>query len=106
MMADKSRRDILVYATLAVRATALGTPTALAANAVDVPSKYMVRSGTRESANWIAPQRHEPINLLKRCMILSHPCCWDNKAAKRGHHNMLNNRPSELIHTFVSDFPF
>ena len=47
MMADKSRRDILVYATLAVRAMALGTPTALAANAVDVPSKYMVRSGAR-----------------------------------------------------------
>ena len=32
MIADKSRRAILVYALLAVRAVALGTPTALAAN--------------------------------------------------------------------------
>jgi hypothetical protein len=31
--ADKSRRAILVYALLAVRTVALGTPTALAANA-------------------------------------------------------------------------
>jgi hypothetical protein len=50
MMADKSRRAILAYATLAVRTIALGTPTALAANAVDVSSKYLVRSS--------APVRH------------------------------------------------
>jgi hypothetical protein len=33
MIADKSRRAILVYALLAMRTIALGTPTALAANA-------------------------------------------------------------------------
>jgi hypothetical protein len=47
MMAHKSRRAILVYAMLAVRTIALGTPTALAANAVHVPSKYMLRSGAQ-----------------------------------------------------------
>ena len=36
-MADKSRRAILVYAMLAVTTIALGTPTALAANAESAP---------------------------------------------------------------------
>jgi hypothetical protein len=58
MMADKSRRAILAYATLAVRTIALGTPTALAANAVDVSSKYLVRSS--------APVRHVDCNSASR----------------------------------------
>jgi hypothetical protein len=37
MIADKSRRAILVYALLAVRTIALGTPTALAANVEGAP---------------------------------------------------------------------
>jgi hypothetical protein len=37
MMEDKSRRAILVYARWAVRAVALGAPTALAANAEGTP---------------------------------------------------------------------
>jgi hypothetical protein len=37
MIADKSRRAILVYALLAVRTIVLGTPTALAANAEGAP---------------------------------------------------------------------
>jgi len=37
MIADQSRRAILVYALLAVRTIALGTPTALAANAEGAP---------------------------------------------------------------------
>jgi hypothetical protein len=37
MIADKSRRAILVYALLAVGTIALGTPTALAANAESAP---------------------------------------------------------------------
>jgi hypothetical protein len=47
MMADGSRRDILVYAMLVVRTIALGTPTALVANAPYVPGKCVVRSGAR-----------------------------------------------------------
>jgi hypothetical protein len=45
MIAEKSRRAILVYAMLAVRTIALSTPATLADNAVHVPSKPMVRSG-------------------------------------------------------------
>ena len=37
MIADKSRRAILVYALLAVRTIALSTPTALAASAEGAP---------------------------------------------------------------------
>jgi hypothetical protein len=37
MIADKSRRAILVYALLAVTTIVLGTPTALAANAEGAP---------------------------------------------------------------------
>jgi hypothetical protein len=37
MIADKSRHAVLVYALLAVRTIALGTPTALAANAEGAP---------------------------------------------------------------------
>jgi hypothetical protein len=40
MIADKSRRAILVYAMLAVRTIALGTPTALAANAEGAPPPH------------------------------------------------------------------
>jgi hypothetical protein len=47
MIADKSRRTILVYALLAVRTIALGTPTALAANAVHFLDKHMVLSGAQ-----------------------------------------------------------
>ena len=47
MVADKSRRTILVYALLAVRTIALGTPTALAANAVHFLDKHMVLSGAQ-----------------------------------------------------------
>ena len=48
MIADKSRRTILVYALLlAVRTIALGTPTALAANAVHFLDKQMVLSGAQ-----------------------------------------------------------
>ena len=47
MMADQSRRAVLVYAMLATRTIALGTPTALSANAVHVPGKYTIRSGAR-----------------------------------------------------------
>jgi hypothetical protein len=47
MMADRSRRDLLVYAMLVVRTIALGTPTALVANASHVPGKCVVRSGAR-----------------------------------------------------------
>lgn|GEM_PF-2593053 len=40
MRADRSRRAILVYTVLVVRAIALGTPTALAANAESAPSLH------------------------------------------------------------------
>jgi len=101
MMADKSRGDISVYATLAVRAMALGTPTALAANAVDVPSKYMVRSGARvrQVDRISAPRADQPPKDV-------HDPFASMKPVKLGNHNMLNNRPSELIHTFVTDLSF
>ena len=40
MIVDKSRRAILVYELLAVRTIALGTPTALAANAEGSPPPH------------------------------------------------------------------
>jgi hypothetical protein len=40
MMADKSRRAILVYVLLAVRTIALGAPTALAANTEGAPALH------------------------------------------------------------------
>jgi hypothetical protein len=43
MIAHKSRCDILVYAMSVVRTIALGTLTALVANAAHLPSKYVVR---------------------------------------------------------------
>lgn len=47
MVAEKSRRAILVYAMLVVRTIALGTPAPLAASAVHVPGNHMVRSGVQ-----------------------------------------------------------
>jgi hypothetical protein len=45
MIGDKSRRDILVYAMSVARTIALGTLTALVANAAHLPSKDAVRPG-------------------------------------------------------------
>ena len=47
MIADESRRDILVYAMSVVRTIALSTLTALAANAAHLPSDYVVRPGAQ-----------------------------------------------------------
>ena len=47
MIADKSRRDILVCAMSVVRTIALGTLTALVVNAAHLPSKCVVRSGAQ-----------------------------------------------------------
>jgi len=47
MIADKSRRDILVFAMSVVRSVVLGTLTALVVNAAYVRTKSMVRSGTQ-----------------------------------------------------------
>ena len=58
MMADKSRRDILVYATLAVRAIALGTPTAPAADAEGAPPLHKGPWPIRNGHNY-QPTEHE-----------------------------------------------
>jgi hypothetical protein len=47
MIADKSRRDILVYAMSVARTILLGTVTALAADAAHPPGKYADRSGAQ-----------------------------------------------------------
>jgi hypothetical protein len=47
MIADKSRRDILVYAMSVVRTVALSTLAAHAANAAHLPGKYVVRPGAQ-----------------------------------------------------------
>jgi hypothetical protein len=47
MIAEKSRRAILVYAMLVVRTIALGAPAPLAAGAVHVPGNHMARSGVQ-----------------------------------------------------------
>ena len=47
MIADKSRRAILVYALLAVRTIALGTLAALAINAVHISDKHIVLPGAQ-----------------------------------------------------------
>jgi len=47
MIADKSRRVILVYALLAVRTIALGTLAALAIDAVHISDKHIVLSGAQ-----------------------------------------------------------
>jgi hypothetical protein len=44
MISDKLRRDILICAMSVARTIALGTLTALAANAAHPPKKYVVRS--------------------------------------------------------------
>jgi hypothetical protein len=96
MIADKSRRAILVYAMLAARTIALSTPTALAANSGHVPGSIWFAQA-RKSANWIACLRREPLDRLNMWMILSHPCCWDDKPVKLGAHKKLTNLPSKLI---------
>ena len=47
MIADKLRRDILVYAMSMARTIALSALIALVANAAHLPSKYVVRSGAQ-----------------------------------------------------------
>jgi hypothetical protein len=47
MIADESRRDILVCAMSVVRTIALSALTALVANAAHLPSKYVVRPGAQ-----------------------------------------------------------
>jgi hypothetical protein len=47
MIAEKSRRAVLVYAMLVVRTIALSTPAPLAASALHVPGNLMVRSGVQ-----------------------------------------------------------
>ena len=47
MIADKSRRDIVVCAMSVVRTIALGTLTAVVVNAAHLPSKGVVRSGAQ-----------------------------------------------------------
>jgi hypothetical protein len=47
MIADRSRRDILVYAMSVARTIALSALTALAANAAHLPGKDVVRSSAQ-----------------------------------------------------------
>ena len=47
MIADGSRRDILVYAMSVARTIALSALTALAANAAHLPREYVVRPGAQ-----------------------------------------------------------
>lgn len=47
MIAEKSRRVILVYAILVVRTIGLSTPASLAASAVHVPGNHMACSGVQ-----------------------------------------------------------
>jgi hypothetical protein len=49
MIADKSRRDIFVWAMSAVRTIVLGILTALVANAAHLPTGHVVHSGTEIS---------------------------------------------------------
>jgi hypothetical protein len=58
MIADKSRRAILVYAMLAVTTIALGTPTALAANAESAPPLHKGPWPIRDGRNY-QPTEHE-----------------------------------------------
>ena len=58
MMADQSRRAILVYAMLAVTTIALGTPTALAANAESAPPLHKGPWPIRNGHNY-QPAEHE-----------------------------------------------
>jgi hypothetical protein len=47
MIADKLRRDILVYAKSVARTIALSTLTALVANAAHLPGDYVARPGAQ-----------------------------------------------------------
>jgi hypothetical protein len=58
MMADKSRRAILVCAMLAMTTIALGTPTSLAANAEDAPTFHKGPWPIRNGHNY-QPTEHE-----------------------------------------------
>jgi hypothetical protein len=58
MMADQSRRAILVYAMLAVTTIALGTPTALAANAESAPPLHKGPWPIRNGRDY-QPTEHE-----------------------------------------------
>ena len=58
MMADKSRRAILVYAMLAMTTIALGTPTAPAANAEGAPLLHKGPWPIRNGHNY-QPTEHE-----------------------------------------------
>ena len=62
MIADKSRRAILVYALMAVRTIALGTLAALAINAVHISDKHIVLSGAqvRQIGCTSVPQPAQP----------------------------------------------
>jgi Spy/CpxP family protein refolding chaperone len=62
MMADKSRRTILAYAMLAVTTIALGTPTALAANAENAPPFHEEPWPIRDGHNY-QPTEQELIAL-------------------------------------------
>ena len=57
MIADKSRRAILVYALLAVRTIALGTPTALAANVEGAPPLHGGRWPIHNGRNYQPTER-------------------------------------------------
>ena len=58
MMADQSRRAILVYAMLAVTTIALGAPTALAANAKSAPPLHKGPWPIRNGRDY-QPTEHE-----------------------------------------------
>ena len=62
MIADKSRRAILVYALMAVRTIALGTLAALAIDAVHISDKHIVLSGAqvRQIGCTSVPQSAQP----------------------------------------------
>jgi len=67
---------------------------------MSLASIWFVRA--RESAKWIAslaPRADQPPKDV-------HDPFASMKPVKLGNHNMLNNRPSELIHTFVTDLSF
>ena len=75
MMAEKSRRAILVCAMFVVRTIALSTPAppAASASAVHVPGSHWF-ARTCNSVKWIARLRREPLKFISMCTILSHPC--------------------------------
>jgi hypothetical protein len=74
MIAEKSRRAILVYAMLVVRTIALSTPAPLAASAVHVPGNHMVRSGVQvRQVDWTparAAQVHKHVHDPFASMLL------------------------------------